>query len=314
MPVQTAAGEVGAMALLRFGLPDFRWLPSGPRARAAGLALGAVLLWATWPMLATFARPAPPLLVFGLAAAVGFLVMLARAVATGQTAGFVSIKPVTLVFVATGLFANNILYLLAMPRIGPAEANVIAYLWPVMLVALGALAGRSRLGGAQVIGILIAFAGAAVVIGPKLGGSIDLVGLALAFASGLVFAVYALVRSFGREAHDVIGPSMGLIAVIALAGHFLVEAPAPLGVTQMLAIAGIGIAPLSLSNMLWDQAGKTGGLPLISAIAYFTPLGALLLLALSGAAHVGWLTALGAVLIVAGALASARAEGPEPKS
>jgi len=79
-------------------------------------------------MLATFAQPAPPMLVFGLAAAVGFCVMFIRAALAGTAAGFVGIRPATMLFVATGLFANNLLYLLAMPRIGPAEANVIAYL------------------------------------------------------------------------------------------------------------------------------------------------------------------------------------------
>ncbi|MFS9599114.1 hypothetical protein, partial [Klebsiella variicola] len=51
-----------------------RLASSGPQARAAGLALGSVLLWATWPTLATVANPAPPFLIFGLAAAVGFVV------------------------------------------------------------------------------------------------------------------------------------------------------------------------------------------------------------------------------------------------
>lgn len=40
--------------------------PLGPKARAVSLTLGAVLLWATWPTLATWAQPAPPFLVLGL--------------------------------------------------------------------------------------------------------------------------------------------------------------------------------------------------------------------------------------------------------
>ena len=210
-----------------------------------------------------------------------------------------------MVFVAAGLFSNNLLYLLAMPRIGPAEANVIAYLWPVILAGMGALVGRSRLTALQGMGIALAFIGAAVVIGPKFGGSLDLVGVALAFASGLVFAVYALVRSYGRETNDVIGPSMGLIAIVSMGLHFTLEPAASLGLTQILAIVGIGIAPLSLSNMLWDQAGRTGQLALISAIAFFTPFGALLLLSLSGAAEVNAATFAGAVFIVIGAFAAA---------
>ncbi|MGX8010240.1 DMT family transporter [Mesorhizobium sp. ORM8.1] len=260
------------IADLRIVPQDLPWFPSGPSVRAASLAIGAVLLWSTWPMLATFAQPAPPMLVFGLAAAVGFCAMFIRAALAGTVAGFVSIRPATMLFVATGLFANNLLYLLAMPRIGPAEANVIAYLWPVMLAGMGALVGRSGLTVVQGLGIATALVGAVIVIGPQFAGGLDFVGVTFAFASGFVFAVYALIRSYGREANDIIGPSMGLIAVAGIGLHFLLEPPATLDTVQMLAIAGIGVAPLSLSNMLWDQAGRTGKLALISAIAFFTPL------------------------------------------
>lgn len=290
---------------LRIIPQDMSWVPSGPSVRAASFAIGAVLLWSTWPMLATLAQPAPPMLVFGLAAAVGFLVMFIRAAMAGTAAGFVSIRPATMLFVAAGLFANNLLYLLAMPRIGPAEANVISYLWPVMLAGMGALVGRSALTFVQGLGIVTALAGAVIVIGPKFAGGLDLVGVTLAFASGFVFAVYALIRSYGREINDIIGPSMGLIAVIGIGLHFLLEPPATLNTVQMLAIIGIGIAPLSLSNMLWDQAGRTGKLALISAIAFFTPFGALLLLSLSGVAQVTAATFAGAVFIIIGAFAAA---------
>jgi drug/metabolite transporter (DMT)-like permease len=123
----------------------------------------------------------------------------------------------------------------------------------------------------------------------------------LAFLSGLTFAIYAAVRSEGREAEDVIGPSMGLLAVLALALHFGFETPAGLSTSQLLAIAAIGIVPLTLSNALWDRAARTGHTALISAIAYATPLAALSLLALFGVGHVSYGVAAGALLIVVGA-------------
>lgn len=59
--------------------------------------------------------------------------------------------------VAAGLLSNSILFLLAMARIGPAEANVITYLWPVLLVAILAFTRRERLGGMRIAGIAVAF-------------------------------------------------------------------------------------------------------------------------------------------------------------
>ncbi|TIW86812.1 MAG: hypothetical protein E5V52_05460 [Mesorhizobium sp.] len=197
-----------------------------------------------------------------------------------RTASFVATPFRTVLLVSVGLLVNNVLYLFAMPRIGPAEANVVAYLWPVMLVLIMARKRRERLGP----------------------------------SSGLTFAIYAAVRSDGREAEDVIGPSMGILAVLALALHFGFEAPISLSPSQLLAIAAIGIVPLTLSNALWDRATRTGHTALISAIAYATPLAALSLLALLGVGDVSYWVAAGAVLIVIGALGASGSCGRIPGS
>ena len=284
-----------------FGTRSRWWRPASPRVRAVRLAVGAMLLWATWPLLASLAGPAPPLFVLGAGALVAHLVCGARAALDGTWREFASVPPRTLALVAVGLMSNNLLYLVAMPRLGPAEANVVAYLWPVMLVGLGSIAHRTRLRAWQVAGLVVAFAGAATVIGPRFEGGLDAVGLACAFLSGLAFAVYALARSFGRERGDVIGPGLGLVAALSLAGHVAFEAPFVPDAVQTLAIVGIGLAPLGVSNMLWDRASRTGELAAVSGIAYATPLVALLLLALTGAARVDWTVAAGAALIVVGA-------------
>ncbi|RWD74238.1 MAG: hypothetical protein EOS37_03195 [Mesorhizobium sp.] len=303
---------VSAASVFRLQLPLDGLRPLGPRAKAAALAVGAVLFWATWPTLATLASPAPPFLVFGLAAAVGFVAALFMAFMRGRTASFVATPFRTVLLVSVGL--NNVLYLFAMPRIGPAEANVVAYLWPVMLVLIMAWKRRERLGPSRLGSIVLGFVGAVVAIGPSFALGFDLFGVFLAFLSGLTFAIYAAVRSDGREAEDVIGPSMGLLAVLALALHFGFEAPISLSPSQLLAIAAIGIVPLTLSNALWDRATRTGHAALISAIAYATPLAALSLLALLGVGDVSYGVAAGAVLIVIGALGASGICGRIPGS
>ncbi len=110
------AGLVGlilARALACFG--------SGPRARTYALVAGAVVLWASWPALATLAAPAPPFLVLGLSALVGALFSFGLAARTGAARGFFSVPMGTLVFVAFGLMGNNAFYLAAITRIGPAD-------------------------------------------------------------------------------------------------------------------------------------------------------------------------------------------------
>lgn len=241
----------------------------------------------------------------------GFVVSLGRA-ATGRACAFVRTPPSKLLLVAGGLLVNNVLYLIAMPLIGPAEANVVSYLWPILLVLIASRMDGAWLAPGQWLGIVAAFSGAALAIGPTFARGFDPVGFGLAFGSELAFAAYAAIRSRGRERHDVIGPSLCLMAVLALGLHLALETTPHLAWPQLLAIAVIGVAPLTLSNALWDLASRTGQVAPISGAAYLTPLFGLLLLSLFGAAQVSWITAAGALLIVAGAFAASRTKRPSP--
>lgn len=281
------------------GLPQL-----GPRARAATLASGAVLFWATWPTLATLAGPVPPFLVFGLAAGIGYVLSLFLAAARGQTRSFLATPWRTMLLVSVGQLVTSALFLFAMPRIGAAEANVISYLWPVMLVLILTYWRGERLGPLRLAGIGFGFAGAAFAIGPTFAMGFDPTGVALAVLSGLAFAIYAAIRSFAREPGDVIAPSMGLMSLIAFALHFAFEQTTSLSMTQVLIIAAVGVAPLTISNALWDKASRTEHTALISAIAYATPLVSILIMTLFGVGTVSGSVLAGAVFVVAGALAA----------
>lgn len=305
---------ISSHSFLRFDIGWMTKVPLGPRGKAAALAGGAVLFWSTWPTLATVAGAAPPFLVFGLASAIGFAIALSIAVVQGNARQFTRTPPKTMMFVASALLINNILYLIAMPRIGPAEANVIAYLWPVLLVAILSFTKGERLTPLAKIGIGLGFIGAALAIGPTFESGFDYLGITLAFLSGLTFAVYAAIRSSAKGSGEVIGPSMGVLAVMALAAHLMFEEPTSLSTIQWLAIAGIGIAPLTLSNILWDKAMRTGFSSTISGIAYLTPVGSIAILALFGVATITWGAVIGALLVVVGAVAASGVIGGRTKT
>lgn len=117
------------------------------------LVAGAVVLWASWPALARLACPTPPLLVLGASALIGFLFSFVLAAKQKALVPFVTVPPKTLVFVAVGLMGNNAFYLAAITRIGPAEANVVHYLWPVFLVVLASILHRRSPTLVQALGI-----------------------------------------------------------------------------------------------------------------------------------------------------------------
>lgn len=208
--------------------------------------------------------------------------------------------------VTAGVVLNDFFYLTAISRIGAAEANVVHYLWPIFLCLIVALVVRRMPSWSQVIGILIAFCGAVLAIRPGCNDSIDVEGLVFGILGGLTFALYSAIRTFSNEKTDVVGPAMGVIAVVSLLAHVVLEEPAIPDTQQLIAITAIGIIPLTLSTMLWDQATRTGETSTISAIAYLNPIIALLLLALLGASTVLLTTFTAALLIVLGAFLSSR--------
>lgn len=280
----------------------------GPLAKTYVLVAGAVILWASWPALATIAYPAPPLLVLGASALIGFLFSLMLAARNGAVRAFASVPFKTMAFVAIGLMGNNAFYLAAIARIGPAEANVVHYLWPVFLVALASVLNRRSPSLLQTLGIACGFIGVAVALSPQIGGDLDLTGVLLGVCGALTFAIYSVGRSLAKVETNVVGPSLGLAGISALAAHFVLEPVFWPTTAQWLAIVLMGIGPFTVANMFWDKATREGSAATISSLAFLTPLVAMGLLATFGLGMVTIATIIGALFAITGALLSSGAK------
>lgn len=292
---------------LRFDLFE-AWVRSGlsggPNAKTYALVGGAVVLWASWPALATIAYPAPPLLVLGASALIGFLFSFVLAVRQKTVSTFVAVPFKTLAFVAIGLMGNNAFYLAAIARIGPAEANVVHYLWPVFLVAIASVLHRRSPTLLQALGIACGFVGVAVALSPQMGGGLDLIGVVLGVCGALTFAVYSVGRSLAQVETNVVGPSLGLAGIAALAAHFILEPSYWPTTGQWLAIVLMGIGPFTVANIFWDKATREGSAATISSLAFLTPMVAMILLAIFGLGAVTIATVIGALFAIVGALLS----------
>ncbi len=263
-----------------------------------------MVLWESWPALATLAHPAPPFLVLGLAALLGSFFSLILAVRQKAAKAYFSVPFKTLAFVAIGLMGNNAFYLAAISRIGPAEANVVHYLWPVLLVASASILHRRSPTLLQTLGIACGFTGVTVALSPQMGGGLDLFGVFLGVCGALTFAVYSLGRSLARVETNVVGPSLALAGMCALAAHFAMEPPYWPSNSQWVAICLMGIGPFTIANVCWDRATREGSAATISSLAFLTPLVAMGLLAVFGLGSVTTATILGALFAIAGAVLS----------
>jgi drug/metabolite transporter (DMT)-like permease len=286
------------------------------RARATATGFGAVLLWAMLALFTVAVGPVPPFQLSAVCFAIGGLFGLAWIAATGGLATAWRGVPLAVwLFGIGGLFGYHFCYFTALRLAPPAQASLIAYLWPLLIVLFSGLLPGERLRPGHALGAALAFAGAALVVaGPGEGVSAAyLPGYLAAAACALIWSAYSLLsRSFGTAPTETVALFCLATAVLSLAAHLALETTVwPSGALGWAAMAALGLGPVGLAFYLWDVGVKRGDIQLLGTASYAAPLISTLLLILAGFARPSLALVLAALLITGGALLAARAErGP----
>jgi drug/metabolite transporter (DMT)-like permease len=199
---------------------------------------------------------------------------------------------------------------LALRRAPAVEANLINYLWPILMVVLAPwLLPGERLRVRDVAAAAIGFAGAILVITrgqPRLDVEHG-AGYLLALGSALVWASYStLTRRVPAFPTAAVGLFCLVSAVAAALCHVALEPAYGPSAGECGLIALLAIGPMGLAFFFWDAALKRGRPPAIAALSYLTPLGSTLVLVASGRGTLNAASAVGALLIVAAAAFGAR--------
>jgi drug/metabolite transporter (DMT)-like permease len=174
-----------------------------------------------------------------------------------------------------------------------------------MIVGFGAVLGIFRLRLRHVIGIVLGFAGVAILMR---GGafSFSYRGVGLALLGGLSWALYCLFRlKWNVPAGPFLGRGFGISAAICAATHLLIEIPVTPSPNSLVAAIAIGVIPTAIANMAWDAGLRRGDSQLLAVMAYGTPLCSafLTMLGLESFTWKLWLGAL--VIVVAGVMSRA---------
>ena len=271
-----------------------------PPAVWTGIGALAIPLWATWPTLAVWASAIPAFELLTIAFAVGWLLLSVVEERT-EASGKAGLLPA--LACALGLCGADAFFILATASIPVAEANLISYLWPVMVVTFGAALGLFRLGLRHLLGLGLGLAGAAVVIG---GGTMAFAwsGVGLALLGGASWAAYCVFRlRQGPDATPVLTPGCGISAILCGVLHLLLERTVLPSWGALAAAIVVGVAPLALANLAWDRGLRRGDGRLLAVMAYATPLAsALILIAVGLASPTPGLLAGAGMIIGAGLL------------
>ena len=143
-------------------------------ARATLVGSGAILLWSALTLLVTFVPGVPPFQLVAVTFFIGSVVVLVKWYLAGQCTVERLIHPwrVWLLGIA-GIFGYHAFYFAALYLAPPLEANLINYLWPLLIVLFSALLPGERLRWFHGLGALMGLAGTAILIAGERGPPFD---------------------------------------------------------------------------------------------------------------------------------------------
>ena len=281
-------------------------LPSPASSAATLTGLGAILLWSALALLTAASGEAPPFELAALTFAIGGGCGLIYAAWRGRLTALRQPWPGWLVGIG-GLFGYHALYFAALRRAPPAEASLIAYLWPLLIVLLSALQPGERLSPRHLFGAALGLAGVAALFagkadGPLFSGS-SLSGDVLALGCAFVWSIYSVASRRLKDAPtEAVAGFCVVTAILAAFCHFAFEQTiVPSTAGQWLAIIGLGLGPVGLAFYVWDYGVKHGDIKLLGVAAYAAPVLSTLILVAAGFAPATASLAIACVLIVTGA-------------
>ena len=272
------------------------------------LTLGAIFLWASLASLVTLLSDIPPLLLTGIGLIIGAAVSI-PSLRFGIEPW--KVPPKTLLLGVYGLFGYHLMLFLALQNAPAVEANLVNYLWPLLIVLLSPIFTKSlALNFRYVLAAISGFAGAVIAItynGSGFGFSSIEVGYFFALAAAVIWATYSLgttkVPSFPTPAIGLFALVSGLLAIGA---HFLFEPAAAISSSDWLLLVVLGAGPLGGAFYLWDAALKIGDPRRIGLLAFLTPLLSTALLVVVSGDSLSWQLLIATALVVGGALLGPR--------
>ncbi|WP_095588336.1 DMT family transporter [Actibacterium ureilyticum] len=278
---------------------------------ATGIGFIAVLLWALLALFTVGSAPVPPLQLNAICFSIGGLIGIVWVLVTGGAGRLRQVRWTVYAFGTLGLFGYHALYFSALRMAPAAQAGLIAYLWPLLIVLFSGLLPGEHLRAGHIIGALIGFAGAALIVLRGAAGfdTSALPGYGLALLCALTWSGYSVIsRRLGQLPTETVAVFCLATAALSLPLHLALEDTVwPTTSLGWLSCLALGLGPVGLAFYVWDIGVKRGNIQLLGVASYAAPLLSTLVLIVAGFAKPTASLGLAALLITGGAALAARA-------
>ena len=280
-------------------------------ATIAGFA--AIIMWSLLALFTAASGTVPPFQLLGMTFAIGSLVGLIGWLFKRPAATTFTQQPRVWFFGIAGLFGYHFFYYTALRNAPAAEASLIAYLWPLLIVLFSALLPNEKFRWFHGVGALLGFGGTLLLLTSRNETGVQAEGTFLGFGSAFLCAFiwsgYSILsRSFKNVPTDIVVIYCIATAILSLVCHVALEETVwPKAGSEWLAVLALGLLPVGLAFYAWDYAVKHGPIQLLGSAAYLSPVLSTIILVVAGVAEMRWQLVLATVLVRAGAvLASGR--------
>jgi len=274
------------------------------------IGLSAILMWSLLSVMTLATGKIPAFQLAAMTFAIGAVTCALRWIGRADAVKALRQPPVAWIVGVGGLFGYHALYFLALRYAPPAEAGLLNYLWPLLIVLFSSLLPGERLAAHHIIGAVLGLAGSVLLFAGNTGNftSGQIPGLIAAFVAAFVWATYSVLsRRLKSVPTDAVAGFCAATAVLAALVHALVETTVwPETPLQWAAISALGAGPVGAAFYAWDIGMKRGDIRVLGAASYATPLLSTMFLILAGFAKASANLALAAILIAGGGLIAAK--------
>lgn len=287
-----------------------------PHTRMIWLSLGAVyVIWSTTYLAMRVVNQTLPTLLatavrFLVAGSVLFAISLRRGDRVGDRPGRAQWRGAAIVGILLMVLGNGGVAWAERTIPSGLAALVIATV-PLWMAVFDRVAYHHRQPGAVVVGLVLGFVGAAVLVGGSIAGHVDATGMLVAVGAAICWATGSLYqrsavlpeRPFVAASMEMLVAGVVLFTLAGITGELSRIDPSTFSRASVLAVAYLIVfgSWIGFTSYLWLL--RNARTSLVSTYAYVTPVGAVLLGALIlGETITARTVVAGALIVVAVAL------------
>lgn len=264
----------------------------------------AILSWASTALLIAVAAEIPTFQLTCITWFLGFVCLGGYYCLRGENIFEKFKRPITdYAFLVVSIGGYTLLLYSAFHLVEPFEANVLNYLWPILLSVFLGLFQEEKITLLKIIGFILGFAGTLLLFSYRYeadGFEGIQLGHFLAIGGAVLWAAYSTFARTRSYPTELMVPVFFIMFIICLIAHFLFEEYVAPELNAWIAILILGIC--RVSYILWDYSMRKGDRILVGSFAYFVPLISTFLLVIGGFGTSSPVIALAGGLIVLGCI------------